>query len=178
MLQGVLVNGSLGKVVEFVGVHEAQQRQIQMSEQERRKEGQALPIVNSPDAKDDESGLIALDNHTFTKDQRWPLVMFTNGKSLLCSPVEFTVEGLKGNIEARRLQIPLALSWAMSIHKSQGQTLSRVKVDLGRIFEKGQGDFVVVNILPSLTMSALIQRTLLFHALPAWKDWRLSILTL
>jgi len=26
----------------------------------------------------------------------------------------------------------------MSIHKSQGQKLTRVKVDLGRIFEKGQ----------------------------------------
>jgi ATP-dependent DNA helicase PIF1 len=138
MLQGVLVNGSLGKVVEFIGVHEAQTRYIQMAELERRKEGQAAPIVNSPDAKEGERGLIALDGHTFKKDQLWPLVKFTNGKLLLCSPVEFTVEGLKGNLEARRLQIPLALSWAMSIHKSQGQTLSRVKVDLGRIFEKGQ----------------------------------------
>lgn len=27
----------------------------------------------------------------------------------------------------------------MTIHKSQGQTLGRVKVDLGRVFEKGQG---------------------------------------
>lgn len=26
------------------------------------------------------------------------------------------------------------------MHKSQGQTLERVKVDLGRIFEKGQGE--------------------------------------
>lgn len=26
----------------------------------------------------------------------------------------------------------------MSIHKSQGQTLPKVKIDLGRIFEKGQ----------------------------------------
>ena len=177
MLQGVLVNGSLGKVVEFISVHEAQTRYIQMAEMERRKEGQAAPIVNSPDAKEGErSGLIALDDHTFKKDQLWPLVKFTNGRSLLCSPVEFTVEGLKGNLEARRLQIPLALSWAMSIHKSQGQTLSRVKVDLGRIFEKGQGELVVSCILLSLTTSTLIQRTSLFRARPVWRDWRLLIL--
>ncbi|KAI9572605.1 hypothetical protein HD554DRAFT_1329779 [Boletus coccyginus] len=52
MLQGVLVNGSLGKVVEFIGVHEAQQRHIEMADLERRKEGQVAPIVNSLDAKE------------------------------------------------------------------------------------------------------------------------------
>lgn len=34
-------------------------------------------------------------------------------------------------------EIPLVLAWAMSIHKAQGQTIQRVKVDLNKVFEKG-----------------------------------------
>jgi len=127
----------LGRVKEFLGTRDAQQRHIQIAENQQ-KEGQVSVAVHPPDGDEDRPGLIAFDHHAFKKDQLWPLVEFTNGGVLLCAPVEFTVEGLKGNLEARRLQVPLALSWAMSIHKSQGQTLTRVKVDLARIFEKGQ----------------------------------------
>ena len=76
----------------------------------------------------------------FSKNQRFPLVRFTNGSQLLCAPLMFTVEGIMGNVEVSRMQVPLILAWALSVHKSQGQTLQRVKVDLGRTFEKGQGE--------------------------------------
>ncbi|KIK99931.1 hypothetical protein PAXRUDRAFT_131036 [Paxillus rubicundulus Ve08.2h10] len=150
-LQGVLVNGSLGKVIEFITTHDAQKRHIEIAEMERRKEGQAPVTVNSPDSEENQPGLTALDHCTFQKAQLWPLVKFTNNKCLLCSPVEFTLQGLKGNLEVRRLQVPISLSWAMSIHKSQGQTLTRVKVDLARIFEKGQGDLLIFEIGLTLT---------------------------
>ncbi|KAJ7865198.1 hypothetical protein B0H13DRAFT_1637196, partial [Mycena leptocephala] len=34
-------------------------------------------------------------------------------------------------------QIPLTLAWAMSVHKAQGQSLNRVKVDLKNAFAPG-----------------------------------------
>lgn len=43
-----------------------------------------------------------------------------------------------GEVMVSRSQIPLILAWAMSIHKSQGQTLPLVKIDLSQTFEKGQ----------------------------------------
>jgi hypothetical protein len=68
----------------------------------------------------------------------WPVVEFTNGMKVLMAPMEFSVENANGQTEATRNQIPLILAWALSIHKSQGQTLERVRVDLGDVFEKGQ----------------------------------------
>ncbi len=39
---------------------------------------------------------------------------------------------------ADRFQVPLSLAWALSIHKSQGQTLQYARVDVSNAFEAGQ----------------------------------------
>lgn len=74
--------------------------------------------------------------------RKWPLVCFVQPdgteRHLLCQPETWKIELPNGEVQAQRQQVPLILAWALSIHKAQGQTLQRVKVDLGRVFEKGQ----------------------------------------
>ncbi|TFY70119.1 hypothetical protein EVJ58_g66 [Rhodofomes roseus] len=127
LVQGRLVNGSVGRVAEFTTPREARScgtdiaREVpegpQPSSQRQIKEKRLLQAA--------ESGV-------------WPIVEFQNGLRLLCIPAIFEATDANGSIEAIREQVPLILAWALSIHKSQGQTLDRVRVDLRRTFETGQ----------------------------------------
>lgn len=97
------------------------------------------PAKNNPEAKVEQP----IDQPAnFKPSQRLPVVewFLMNGKRELTivEKATFKVENLDREVQSRRDQIPLILAWAMSIHKSQGQTIQRVKVDLGRVFEKGQ----------------------------------------
>lgn len=80
--------------------------------------------------------------------QRWPVVEFTNGQRLAIQPERWPI--MQGQrCLAEREQIPLALAWAQTIHKSQGLTLDRAIIDLSRVFEHGQA-YVALSRLRSL----------------------------
>ncbi|CAE6438404.1 unnamed protein product [Rhizoctonia solani] len=87
--------------------------------------------------------------HEVFENVEWPLVQFMDGQCVLMTPTYFTVETRTGAIEVQRLQIPLVLAWALTVHKSQGQTLERVKIDLRRTFESGQA-YVALSRCTSL----------------------------
>jgi ATP-dependent DNA helicase PIF1 len=68
----------------------------------------------------------------------YPLVRFTNGVERLMVP-HLTEHKEHGRLHLSRLQVPLRLAWAMTIHKAQGATLDYARVDTRQIFAEGQG---------------------------------------
>lgn len=73
---------------------------------------------------------------------KYPIVRFLVAggryRTMHVTPEVWKNEHPNGEVVASRTQVPLILAWAMSIHKSQGQTIPIVKIDLGKVFEKGQ----------------------------------------
>lgn len=127
-MQGVLVNGSVGQVIRFETPGEARNSNTEIAKIERGR-----------DVNRTKSGDNGIAQEILNKEWKWPVVKFTNGETLVVTPTDFTINNGDGEtMKARRLQLPLILAWALSVHKSQGQTLDRVRVDLKKTFEKGQ----------------------------------------
>ena len=79
----------------------------------------------------------------FSTRNNYPIVEFNNGKILTITPEiwsleKFDVEKREIVVEAEMSQMPLLLAWAITIHKSQGMTLDKVKCDLSKVFADGQ----------------------------------------
>lgn len=73
----------------------------------------------------------------------FPIVKFNNDKIIVITPEIWSSEKFdkkegKIKIEAAIEQIPLILSWAITIHKSQGMTLDKIKCNLSNTFTEGQ----------------------------------------
>ena len=67
----------------------------------------------------------------------FPVVRFEDGSQGAILPEAFTTI-LRGVGMAKRLQVPLALAWAISIHKSQGMSIDKLEVNLADAFADGQ----------------------------------------
>jgi ATP-dependent DNA helicase PIF1 len=149
-----LVNGSLGKVIGFMS-----EATYSLCETEGIDVDAALNLdtmamdpygFKTLEAEDSDSEsairkkrkILKLRSMSAETSQLWPLVRFTTPTGLhvdrLVTREKWSFEAPDGEVQAYRRQIPLILAYAISIHKAQGQTLSRVRVDLGRVFEKGQ----------------------------------------
>lgn len=61
-----------------------------------------------------------------------------DGREVDVKPKRFELRGGSNDVIATMTQYPVKLSYAISIHKSQGMTLSRVRCDLRRCFADGQ----------------------------------------
>ena len=72
--------------------------------------------------------------------KKWPIVRFAKGETSTIHAICRVSE--MGDKEPysllSRTQIPLLAAWALTVHRSQGMTLDRVIVDLGRAFAEGQ----------------------------------------
>jgi len=134
-----LVNGSLGKVVGFMSED--------CFDNYRRNEEEYYATQANPDNKID--GPAELSERKLKIQELmagtariYPVVRFMlhdgTTRDLLVQHEIWTIELPSGEVQASRTQLPLILAWALSIHKAQGQTLERVKVDLRKVFEKGQ----------------------------------------
>ena len=142
-IDDTLVNGSVGKVISFM--NEAS-FDYYMDHEDEFQDG--FPNEAGGDAISEARANIRKKmnpEHPTAKSNPtrcWPLVRFTvsdgTTRDLLCAPEIWKIELPNGEVQASRTQVPLILAWALSIHKAQGQTLDRVKVDMGKIFEKGQ----------------------------------------
>ncbi|KAF8898488.1 hypothetical protein BD779DRAFT_13905 [Infundibulicybe gibba] len=83
LIQGVLVNGSVGKVMRFMRTTEARKTHTPIAG--------ADPL--DPNKHRPEDGVL------------YPLVQFINGNEMLCVPQEFTVDNASGGMEACREQV-------------------------------------------------------------------------
>ena len=79
------------------------------------------------------------------KGERLPLVRFDSGREFL---VERQPSRHHGS-GVTRVQVPLKLAWALTVHKSQGMSVSRAQVQLSDAFAYGQA-YVALSRVTSL----------------------------
>ena len=84
----------------------------------------------------------------FDKHTREPIVKTRDGRTVKVETMDWVIEE-DGKPRAKVSQLPLRLAWAITVHKSQGMSLDEAVMDLGGVFEYGQG-YVALSRVRSL----------------------------
>ena len=100
----------------------------------------------------EEKGPPALPKAVFVKFEKYngPTITTLDGQGVVpIAPIKRSWED-KNGITCSRLQVPLCLAWAITVHKSQGLTLEKAKIDIGsKEFAAGLS-FVAISRVRSL----------------------------
>ncbi|KAI0768643.1 hypothetical protein BD413DRAFT_479193, partial [Trametes elegans] len=94
IIQGLLVNGSVGRVVGFYRPRGALAMGIEIAMPDRRER-------SGPDVPDIPGG----PEQLLRINSVWPAVEFQAGPTMLCVPLPFEVVSAEGTTEATRLQV-------------------------------------------------------------------------
>lgn len=112
-------------------------------------QGEVIGFVNEAQF---ELGIMRIDD--FSADSFPVVKLFSDNSYVLASPVEWTIEETneesgEKDILASAWQVPLKLSYALTIHKAQGCTFDYVNLDMSDVFQKNMG-YVALSRVSSL----------------------------
>lgn len=97
LIQGELVNGTIGQVVDFLTAREAVNGNTDI--------GFVEPTNEMLDDAARRSGRRDIPLHILQSPHPWPVVHWASGRRMMVVPVEFTVENVHGEVEATRGQV-------------------------------------------------------------------------
>ncbi len=115
---------------------------------------QVMLTVNMPDLNLANGSIGKIIDFFQEGSMAYPVVQFLSGLCTVIKHHEYIID--ENNNIVKKLQIPLILSWAITIHKAQGMSLDYVKTDIGNsIFEYGQA-YVVLSRIKNIDGLSLI----------------------